>query len=84
MDDLPRSLYREYQCRAYNTLAAVVMVTQSKENFYTVFCFKENRDKSELLWENIIDTEVPFKFEVETHFQNAKLQMDASLAPERY
>ncbi len=51
-------LCNEYHCAAYNALAAVVLATQTKENFFTVFLFKENLDKNELVWENIVDLQV--------------------------
>ncbi|PRP75851.1 DNA-dependent protein kinase subunit [Planoprotostelium fungivorum] len=52
----------EYQCSAFNALAAVVSRTQTKENFYSVFFFRENRDKGEH----------DYKLEVETNFSTVK------------
>jgi NUC194 domain len=64
----------DYHCAAYNCLAAVVMGTQTKENFFHVFLFKESREKNELVWENIVDIEVhpksnPFPFNFLITFQ---------------
>lgn len=52
------SLVLEYHCTAFNTLASVVVCTQTKENFFTTFCFRENSDKGEKLWSNIVDLTV--------------------------
>ena len=40
-----RRLRRLYHCAAYNLLVAVIMCTQSKQDFYTVFLFKEDTAK---------------------------------------
>jgi len=72
---LPPSLILEYHCTAYNTLASVVMCTQQKEEFFTVFCFKVNSGKGELLWENIVDLGVEVNFEAETNFPMAKKEV---------
>jgi DNA-dependent protein kinase catalytic subunit len=57
-----------YHASAYNALAAAVVCTQTRENFYTVFLFKENAEKNERLWENIVDLQKVHRFEVETNF----------------
>jgi hypothetical protein len=36
---------------------AVVVATQTKDSFFHVFFFKENLEKNERIWENIIDLE---------------------------
>ncbi len=61
----------EYHQSAYNTLAAVIRCTQTKENFFNVFLFKET-------WDNIIDTKTRHIFQVETNFPVAR-QFVASL-----
>jgi hypothetical protein len=74
-DDVSSALLLEYHCTAYNTLATVILCTQSKETFFTVFCFKENPSKNELLWENIVDLTRCYVFEVETNFPVASQQV---------
>ena len=63
---LDEKLVRDFQCTAYNTLASVVICTQTKEQFFTVFFFKENPKKNELIWSNIVDLRTEYHFEVET------------------
>eukprot|EP01133_Synstelium_polycarpum_P005723 gene5723-6618_t len=63
-----RSLCTRYHGAAYAALASVVACTQTKENFFHIFFFKENKDKNEYLWENIIDTDHQYKFEAETNY----------------
>jgi len=63
-----RQLCTLYHSAAYCALASVILCTQTKENFFHVFFFKENKDKNEYLWENIVNTEQEFKFEPETNF----------------
>ncbi len=82
-EGVTRELLLEYQGTAFNTLAAVVMCTQSKENFFTVFCFKENAAKHEYLWENIIDTDKLCQFEVETNFPVAHKEVTSLLSKYR-
>jgi hypothetical protein len=74
-DDVSSALLFEYHCTAYNTLATVILCTQTKETFFTVFCFKENPSKNELLWENIVDLTRCYVFEVETNFPVASQQV---------
>ncbi|EAL66880.2 DNA-dependent protein kinase subunit [Dictyostelium discoideum AX4] len=63
-----RSLCTKYHGAAFSALASVIVSTQTKENFFHVFFFKENKDKNEYLWENIIDTDQVFNFQPETNF----------------
>ncbi|KAF2075899.1 hypothetical protein CYY_002790 [Polysphondylium violaceum] len=63
-----RQLCTLYHSAAYCALASVILCTQTKENFFHVFFFKENKDKNEYLWENIVNTELEYKFEPETNF----------------
>jgi DNA-dependent protein kinase catalytic subunit len=79
-EGVTRELLLEYQGTAFNTLAAVVICTQSKENFFTVFCFKENAAKHEYLWENIVDTGRLCQFEVETNFPVAHKEVTSLLS----
>lgn len=81
--DAPNSICHEYYCTAYNTLAAVVMCTQSKEQFFTVFFFKENPEKHEYLWEHLVDLTKQYSFEVETRFPTMKMRLDAHKAGKR-
>eukprot|EP01125_Pyxidicula_operculata_P008002 TRINITY_DN2699_c0_g1_i1.p1 TRINITY_DN2699_c0_g1~~TRINITY_DN2699_c0_g1_i1.p1 ORF type:complete len:2900 (-),score=828.74 TRINITY_DN2699_c0_g1_i1:54-8009(-) len=68
-------LVLEYHCTAYNTLAAVVMCTQTQEKFFTVFCFKIDPEKNEKLWDNIVDTKISYQFESETNFPVANKEV---------
>ncbi|KAK5584232.1 hypothetical protein RB653_005840 [Dictyostelium firmibasis] len=63
-----RSLCTKYHGAAFSALASVIVSTQTKENFFHVFFFKENKDKNEYLWENIIDTDQVYNFQPETNF----------------
>ncbi|KYQ91591.1 DNA-dependent protein kinase subunit [Tieghemostelium lacteum] len=63
-----RSLCTTYHGSAFSALAAVIISTQNKENFFHVFFFKENKEKNEFIWENIIDLTKTYKFEPETNF----------------
>ncbi|XP_064405997.1 DNA-dependent protein kinase catalytic subunit-like isoform X2 [Halichondria panicea] len=63
-----RALYelrRQYHCMAYNLLVAVITCTQSKIQFYTGFLFKEEPLKGQFLWDNLIDKDKPYHFEIE-------------------
>jgi hypothetical protein len=42
-----------------------------------VFCFKENPTKNEMLWENIVDLDAKYRFEVETNFPLANKEVTA-------
>jgi DNA-dependent protein kinase catalytic subunit len=53
-----RSARRLYHQAAYQCLCEVIILTQNKENFFVAFLFKENPAKGELLWDNIVDTNV--------------------------
>eukprot|EP01105_Mastigella_eilhardi_P003802 TRINITY_DN1496_c0_g1_i7.p1 TRINITY_DN1496_c0_g1~~TRINITY_DN1496_c0_g1_i7.p1 ORF type:complete len:3703 (-),score=882.72 TRINITY_DN1496_c0_g1_i7:1157-12265(-) len=69
---LSKPVLRDYHCSALRALAAVVICTQTKEDFFYVFFFKENPDKGELIWENIVPLDHKYTFEVETNFPVAK------------
>ncbi|CAG8506964.1 12822_t:CDS:10, partial [Acaulospora colombiana] len=45
------------RCAAYNALAAVIIRTQTNQQFYKTFLFSGNPSNGELLWENIVDPE---------------------------
>ncbi|KAG0303333.1 hypothetical protein BGZ98_006787, partial [Dissophora globulifera] len=47
----------EFKRAAYNALAAAILCTQRKEDFFRQFLFRENEAKKELVWENIVDVE---------------------------
>ncbi|EGG13650.1 DNA-dependent protein kinase subunit [Cavenderia fasciculata] len=73
-----RPLCTLYHGSAYSCLASVIAATQSRENFFHTFFFKENIEKNEYLWENIIDTEKVYNFEPETNFTvNSKVDMNS-------
>ncbi|XP_019852740.1 PREDICTED: DNA-dependent protein kinase catalytic subunit [Amphimedon queenslandica] len=56
---------RQYHCHAYNTLMSVISCTQSKPQFFVGFLFKEDVVKGQLLWDNIIDCEKKYEFQVD-------------------
>lgn len=64
-------LLLELNQTAYCALASVIRCTQTKENFFNVFLFKES-------WDNIIDLKTRHQFPVETNFPVAQ-QFVASL-----
>ena len=63
-----RTLYelrRQYHCYAYNMLVAVISCTQNKPQFFLGFLFKEDLSKGQYLWDNIIDSEKDYQFQIE-------------------
>ncbi|CAI8051260.1 DNA-dependent protein kinase catalytic subunit [Geodia barretti] len=58
-------LRRQYHCAAFNMVAAVITCTQRDLKFYTAFLFKEDLTKGVYLWDNLIDPERVYKFELE-------------------
>jgi DNA-dependent protein kinase catalytic subunit len=58
-------LRRQYHCAAFNMVAAVITCTQRDLKFYTAFLFKEDLTKGAYLWDNLIDPERVYKFELE-------------------
>lgn len=62
-------------CAAYSCLTAVIMGTQTKENIFSQFLFRSNREKGEeSIWQSLVDTEKSYSFEVETNFNYAQLK----------
>ncbi|KAG0257869.1 hypothetical protein DFQ27_004903 [Actinomortierella ambigua] len=53
----------EFNRAAYNALAAAILCTQRKEDFYRQFLFRDNPGKKEFFWENIVDTKTTYYFE---------------------
>ncbi|KAF9970692.1 hypothetical protein BGZ73_006560 [Actinomortierella ambigua] len=53
----------EFNRAAYNALAAAILCTQRKEDFYRQFLFRDNPGKKEFFWENIVDTKTSYFFE---------------------
>ncbi|KAG0227795.1 hypothetical protein BGW42_002714 [Actinomortierella wolfii] len=53
----------EFNRAAYNSLAAAILCTQRKEDFYRQFLFRDNPAKKEYFWENIVDTKTNYYFE---------------------
>ncbi|KAG0050163.1 hypothetical protein BGZ83_005055 [Gryganskiella cystojenkinii] len=45
----------EFKRSAYNALAAAILCTQRKEDFFTQFLFRDTPAKKEFVWENIVD-----------------------------
>jgi len=58
-------LLLEYHQTTYNALTSVIRATQTKENFFNVFLFKET-------WDNIIDLNEKHTFQVETNYALAR------------
>ncbi|ETN62944.1 hypothetical protein AND_005352 [Anopheles darlingi] len=47
--------YRQYQCAAYRALVALISNTNDDPRMYSVLLFRENREKREYLWRNLVD-----------------------------
>ncbi|KAF8937820.1 hypothetical protein BGZ58_002088 [Dissophora ornata] len=45
----------DFKRAAYNALAAAILCTQRKEDFFRQFLFRDNEAKKEFVWENIVD-----------------------------
>ncbi|GAB6025762.1 hypothetical protein CHUAL_011747 [Chamberlinius hualienensis] len=56
---------RRCRCAAYNCLIAVISCTQTDVKFYTGFLFSENPVKGEYLWDNLIDVNQRYEFNIE-------------------
>ena len=65
-------LIRLLHCSALNCLGACVIKTQNQENFFTKLIFQVNSRKGEIGWENIVDTDKEWKFEVSTNFASVR------------
>lgn len=52
------TLREDYKRAAYNALAAAILCTQRKEDFFRQFLFRDNDAKKEYVWENIVDLTV--------------------------
>ncbi|KAG0254733.1 hypothetical protein BG011_005543 [Mortierella polycephala] len=48
-------LKEDYKRSAFNALAAAILCTQRKEDFFRQFLFRDNEPKKEYVWENIVD-----------------------------
>ncbi|KAF9955057.1 hypothetical protein BGZ72_004086 [Mortierella alpina] len=49
------ALRDDFKRAAYNALAAAILCTQRKEDFFRQFLFRDNEVKKEFVWENIVD-----------------------------
>lgn len=67
----------DYHRTAYITVSTIIMITQSQEKFFTIFCFNEEPSKGEMIWENIIDIKTELSFEVETNFPIATKELSS-------
>lgn len=68
-------------CRsAWLCISSVVCKTQTKLKFYEAFLFKEEPWSGVYLWDNLVDRDAVFDFEVETKFDFVKVQL-AKLQP---
>ncbi|KAF9439193.1 hypothetical protein BGZ76_009365 [Entomortierella beljakovae] len=56
-------LRESYKQAAYNALAAAILCTQRKEDFFRQFLFRDNEAKKEFVWENIVDLNASYHFE---------------------
>ncbi|KAG0293742.1 hypothetical protein BGZ96_002384 [Linnemannia gamsii] len=57
------ALREDYKRAAYNALAAAILCTQRKEDFFRQFLFRDNDAKKEYVWENIVDLTAVYHFE---------------------
>ncbi|KAI1315202.1 hypothetical protein EDD11_001140 [Mortierella claussenii] len=57
------ALREDFKRAAYNALAAAILCTQRKEDFYRQFLFRDNEAKKEFVWENIVDLKAHYHFE---------------------
>ncbi|XP_066992546.2 DNA-dependent protein kinase catalytic subunit [Anabrus simplex] len=57
--------FRVMQCAAYKTLSVVISNSKKEEKFYAGFLFNENREKNQLVWENLVDCNKNFTFAVD-------------------
>ncbi|CAO3567705.1 unnamed protein product [Mortierella alpina] len=57
------ALRDDFKRAAYNALAAAILCTQRKEDFFRQFLFRDNEAKKELVWENIVDLTAHYHFE---------------------
>ncbi len=67
-ESVPPTLVRQYHQSAFNCLAAVVICTQHKEDLYSSLILEEKSKKGEVFWNNIIETDVEWRFEVDTNY----------------
>ncbi|KAF9116341.1 hypothetical protein BGX27_003334 [Mortierella sp. AM989] len=57
------ALRQDFKRAAYNALAAAILCTQRKEDFFRQFLFRDNEAKKEFVWENIVDLTAKHHFE---------------------
>ncbi|KAF9360792.1 hypothetical protein BGX26_007743 [Mortierella sp. AD094] len=57
------ALREDFKRAAYNALAAAILCTQRKEDFFRQFLFRDNEAKKEFVWENIVDLTAKYHFE---------------------
>ncbi|KAF9390467.1 hypothetical protein CPB97_009177 [Podila verticillata] len=55
-------LRENFKRYAYNALAAAILCTQRKEDFFRQFLFRDNEAKKEYVWENIVDLNAQYHF----------------------
>ncbi|KAG0357941.1 hypothetical protein BG005_002930 [Podila minutissima] len=55
-------LRENFKRSAYNALAAAILCTQRKEDFFRQFLFRDNEAKKEYVWENIVDLNAQYHF----------------------
>eukprot|EP00698_Gefionella_okellyi_P020660 TRINITY_DN6517_c0_g2_i1.p1 TRINITY_DN6517_c0_g2~~TRINITY_DN6517_c0_g2_i1.p1 ORF type:complete len:3836 (-),score=923.59 TRINITY_DN6517_c0_g2_i1:17-10561(-) len=67
--DIELDLVRRYHCAAYNALAAVIVRTQTKVDFFVQFLFDARGHGG--LWDRIVDQSAKFEFPVEAAQSNA-------------
>ncbi|KAF9952253.1 hypothetical protein BGZ65_005409, partial [Modicella reniformis] len=57
------ALREDFKRAAYNALAAAILCTQRKEDFFRQFLFRDAEAKKEFVWENIVDLMTNYHFE---------------------
>ncbi|KAF9205542.1 hypothetical protein BGZ49_003876 [Haplosporangium sp. Z 27] len=57
------TLREDFKRAAYNALAAAIICTQRKEDFFRQFLFRDNEAKKEFVWENIVDLKAKYHFQ---------------------
>ena len=75
------SVQEFYSSSAYGCMCSVISKTQSKEVIFNQYLFQANRDKGDLLWELIIDTDKKLNFEIETAFHMKLLEKNPAPQP---
>lgn len=60
------SAQRQLHCSAYNCLVSLFIRTQTEPKLYTAFLFKDDTSKNELIFEQLVDKNKTYQFQIET------------------